>query len=323
MIVPLVSVLVPSYNHESFVEEAVRSVWEQTYGNVEIVAIDDHSTDGTWAILERLQSESPIGMLIERNRENSGINKTLNRALALCSGEFVAILASDDKFAGKRFESQAALLEADPQLMIVYGNGRCLLPDGTIGERVHPEETQALLAMPPEKILHRLYTGVTPIFTQSVLMRRSFLIGIGGFDEELINDDWVLNIRIFRALIDSNRHACVDQDLFFYRQHESNIHKNFQRQLRAIIEVIRKYVPKELRRRTLAETYWERGLMAVNMGLSSTGMKFLTISQWYRPRLKPYLRILLSQKRVVLKFLLPSSLVDLLGNFWRSFKPSK
>jgi alpha-1,3-rhamnosyltransferase len=320
---PLISVLIPAYNHESFIEEAVRSVWEQSYKNVEIVAVDDGSADGTWMILEGLQKESPLRMVIERNRENSGINRTLNRALALSSGPYIAILASDDKFAANRFESQVSLLEADPDLMIVYGNGRCLLPDGTLGERVHPEETQALLSMPFDVILDRLYTRVTPLFTQSTLMRRSFLLVIGGFDEELINDDWVLNIRIFQKLAGSGRHAYMDEDLFLYRLHERNVHKNFDRQSQAIIEVVEKYTPRSLRRQTLAQIYWERGLRAMNTGSPSAGLRYLTISQWHRLRLKQYLLILLSHKRFLLKFLLPSTFVDSLGDRLRSFKASR
>ncbi len=61
---PLVSVIMPAYNHERFVEEAVRSVWAQTYANVEVIVLDDGSRDRTPEILRRLEAESPIPMRV-------------------------------------------------------------------------------------------------------------------------------------------------------------------------------------------------------------------------------------------------------------------
>jgi glycosyltransferase involved in cell wall biosynthesis len=184
-----VSVIVPVYNRETLIAATVESVWAQSYPNLELVAVDDASTDGTYAVLESLQRRSPIPMRVARRATNGGMNPTLNSALALSSGELIAILDSDDRLTPGRFETQVSRLSDDSELMIVYGNGRQLLPDGSIGERVHSPETLALLSRPPAEILERLYVGINPIFIQTILIRRSFLEAIGGFDEEVLSND--------------------------------------------------------------------------------------------------------------------------------------
>ena len=94
---PRVSVLMPAYNHERFVEQAVRSVWEQTARDIELIVIDDGSTDSTAEILQALAAGSPIPMKVSV-QANAGISTTLNRAAGQARGEWVSILASDDYY---------------------------------------------------------------------------------------------------------------------------------------------------------------------------------------------------------------------------------
>ena len=97
---PLVSVLMPAYNHQQFVEQAVRSVWAQTYKNIELIVIDDGSSDRTLEILKRLSLQSPISMKVDTHA-NQGICRTLNKCFDLSRGELIAFLASDDQYSEK------------------------------------------------------------------------------------------------------------------------------------------------------------------------------------------------------------------------------
>src|SRR5947209_19188016 len=74
------SVVMASYNYERYIEESVKSVWDQSYPNLELVIVDDASTDATLALLKELEKRSPIGMTIYCNKENQGPNRTQNRA---------------------------------------------------------------------------------------------------------------------------------------------------------------------------------------------------------------------------------------------------
>src|SRR5438270_10375032 len=91
---PLVSVLLPSFNHEAYVEQAIRSVLEQSYPAVELVVIDDCSSDRTGEVAAELARAH--GFTFAANPANLGLNATLEKALALSHGEYVSVLASDD-----------------------------------------------------------------------------------------------------------------------------------------------------------------------------------------------------------------------------------
>ncbi len=105
---PLVSVLMPAYNHAPYVRAAVESVLGQTYGNLELIAIDDASSDATWTVL---QSFDDGRLRLHRHDTNQGAHATLNEALKLAKGEFIAIINSDDIFHPERFAACLKELE--------------------------------------------------------------------------------------------------------------------------------------------------------------------------------------------------------------------
>lgn len=98
---PLVSVLMPAYNHASYVRTAVESVLGQTYGNLELIVIDDASTDATWTVLQSIKDDR---LHLARHENNQGAHATLNEALRMARGEFIAIINSDDVFTSNRID---------------------------------------------------------------------------------------------------------------------------------------------------------------------------------------------------------------------------
>lgn len=94
---PLVSVIVPAYNHETFVEGCLRSILEQSYGNLEVILVDDGSRDGTYAVAERVLAETSRPHRLLR-QENAGAHAAINRGLEEARGEYLAILNSDDVY---------------------------------------------------------------------------------------------------------------------------------------------------------------------------------------------------------------------------------
>ncbi|CAK0759822.1 HAD superfamily hydrolase (TIGR01549 family) [Gammaproteobacteria bacterium] len=95
---PLISVIIPAYNHEAYVAEAVRSVLQQEGVNLEVIVIDDGSRDGTLAVLSELNDPR----LQLHHQANQGSQRTINRGLALATGDYLAILNSDDRFHPRR-----------------------------------------------------------------------------------------------------------------------------------------------------------------------------------------------------------------------------
>ncbi len=105
---PLVSVLMPAYNHAPYVRAAVESVLGQTYDNLELIAIDDASSDATWTVLQSFDDER---LRLHRHDTNQGAHATLNEALKLAKGEFIAIINSDDMYHPERLARLVAEAE--------------------------------------------------------------------------------------------------------------------------------------------------------------------------------------------------------------------
>jgi len=243
---PLISVVIASYNHEAYIGETIASIWQQPYPNIEIVIVDDCSPDGSWALLQDMQSRSPLPMRLERNSQNLGPAATLNTALQLASGELVAIFASDDLFAEDRFTRALELFATRPALQIVYGNGMAFSA-GERNGRVHKPRVKALLDQEPAEIARYLYTHVSPLFLQTTLMRCELVEQVEGFDPGLLADDWLLNSRIFAHLKSREQFAYLDEVMFYYRLHPHNVHRDSQRQHRLKLEFVEKHTPQELK----------------------------------------------------------------------------
>jgi cellulose synthase/poly-beta-1,6-N-acetylglucosamine synthase-like glycosyltransferase len=119
----LFSVVVPCYNYGRFLEEAVRSVLDQVGVGVEVIVVDDASTDSTPEVARRL-AEEDSRVRYRRNDANLGHVLTFNVGLAETVGDFVVRLDADDLIAAGAFARAAALLEAFPSVGLVYGHPR-------------------------------------------------------------------------------------------------------------------------------------------------------------------------------------------------------
>ena len=116
-----VSVVVPSYNHESYVEECLRSILGQTVSPLELIVIDDGSTDGSSRIIERVLKDCPFPCEFY-TRENRGLCNTLNEALDKAKGNFFAYVSSDDLWLSRFIESRTNALTASSDAPLVYGH---------------------------------------------------------------------------------------------------------------------------------------------------------------------------------------------------------
>lgn len=128
---PLISVLIPTYNVEKFVEEAIRSVMDQTYKNLEIIIIDDCSTDKTYTILSNLALKDDRIKLF-RNIENEKIVNSLNFAISKAKGEFYARMDGDDVSLPERIEKQYKFLLKNPEIDLVGLNVVMINENGDI-----------------------------------------------------------------------------------------------------------------------------------------------------------------------------------------------
>ena len=112
----LVSVLVPCFNHAKYIETCILSVINQSYKNIELIVLDDGSTDGSYEIAEQLKLKFDFKLIKQDNR---GLAATLNRAIIeFSNGDYVAICASDDYFPINKIEKQVGFMQLNPKYMM-------------------------------------------------------------------------------------------------------------------------------------------------------------------------------------------------------------
>lgn len=116
---PLVSAIVASYNHKPYVERAIKSLCDQDYGNIELLVIDDGSTDGSAELLKRLQANYKFRLI---SKNNGGLISSLNLGVSEISGEYVVFHASDDESLSTRISAQVEILERYKKAAFVSGN---------------------------------------------------------------------------------------------------------------------------------------------------------------------------------------------------------
>ena len=165
---PLVSVLIPVYNCSDYIDIAVKSILDQSYDNLEIIVIDDGSTDDTWVKLKKFQ-DSRLRVL--RNKENLKIVGTLNKGIQLASGKYIARMDGDDFSYADRIEKQVNYLERNPDTVVVGGAIEvCDANMNLINHRKYPTTDEAVRS----KIFR-----YNPFAHPAVLIRRSAIDSIG------------------------------------------------------------------------------------------------------------------------------------------------
>lgn len=112
---PLVSVLMTAYNSGKYIEEAIRSILNQTYHNLELIIVEDASTDATLQIIKQFSDDR---IRLYCNEKNSGTLYGMQRAIALARGEYIAVLDSDDISLSKRIEKQVSFLQGHPEVLL-------------------------------------------------------------------------------------------------------------------------------------------------------------------------------------------------------------
>jgi glycosyltransferase involved in cell wall biosynthesis len=187
---PLVSVVIPTWNRVSFVEEAVRSVIAQTYRNWELIVVDDGSTDGT---VERLNALKDSRIRVLWSPHTGHIGQARNRGVAAGSGELIAFLDSDDVWLPQKLDVQLkALCES--------GVGWCYSRNVHMDAEGRPIQLRNYrFLLLSGDIVQELLTFRATVATSTVVVRRSVLDAAGRYSEHprlLVNQDYEMYMRL-------------------------------------------------------------------------------------------------------------------------------
>ena len=121
MLNPLVSIIIPVYNQEAYVEEAINSTLAQTYENIEVLVVDDGSTDGTYGLLTGYLSNPKITILTHRGHKNHGVSRSRKLAINKAKGKYISFLDSDDIFLPDKIETQISHMEQNNDVVLCHG----------------------------------------------------------------------------------------------------------------------------------------------------------------------------------------------------------
>lgn len=256
----LVSVIIPSYNRAAYIEAAINSALDQTYGPVEVIVVDDGSTDGSYEKLQQWEERGKLVLLTHPERRNRGQSASINLGIQQAAGSYIAILDSDDMFAKEKLADQVAFLEANPETGMVYGQGHAVDADGNFLFKVPGDGHQEL--SDPNRLLLDCYMALPG----GSLVRRSVFETAGLFEESFrAGQDHDMAIRIMEA----TRCAYLPKLAFYYRKHDDSISvKGLERRWLTGLEILRRanerypYMRSTIRKRKavlqfrLGQTYW-------------------------------------------------------------------
>jgi len=245
---PLVSVIIPTWNAADYLPSTLETVFKQTWTNVEILIIDDGSTDSTSELLNAYSGKVTTVVL-----ENSGgPSRPRNKGIEHSSGEFIAFFDSDDLMEPEKLQRAMEIFEKHPEVDLVCSNFRSIDPDGQIlnpdylqnytnfREDLQPSIIPEVGLLPGEKAFRNLIRA-NFVGTSSVVCRKSILQAMDPFDEEMKNaDDIDMWMRIARS---GYTFAFINKALHSYRITPGGVTARGARRVPAMVKGLENQLP--------------------------------------------------------------------------------
>ncbi|WP_256930672.1 glycosyltransferase [Pseudomonas sp. ABC1] len=279
---PLVTVIIASYNHAAYIEQSIESVLAQSYPYVELLVIDDGSTDDSVERIRQLQSRHDFDFRVQSNQ---GLSCTLNEALARARGDFIAPFGSDDIMRPDRLKRQVAYLQDKPEVGICAGNVRNIDAHGMPMARqsLHPARRLDF----EDVFLNRKAGAPAP----TLLFRREALETVGGFDPAIRLEDVYIELKI------THHGYSIDvlEDVFAdYRMHDFNTYKNYEFMVEAMLATLACFSSHSTYAKARSQ-YLNSMLLKVagrNNELAARLLRQLPVSEWNLKTLRALWRLL-------------------------------
>ncbi|MBN1545109.1 MAG: glycosyltransferase [Syntrophaceae bacterium] len=215
MQLPLVTVIIPAHNHSKYIEECIDSVLSQEYSSIDLIVIDDGSSDGTDCRIREILRRNPSSFRF-LSRENRGLVATLNEGLKIARGNFICELASDDLLLQGSLEKRVDYLLKHPEIGVVFADAYHLFGPSRTKMRLNNGKTGF---RSDTHSLSDLLSGKARMLFATGLFRKEVINGIGGFDEDF---RYFEDIAIKFHLPLSTQVGYLDEPVMYYRKHGSN-----------------------------------------------------------------------------------------------------
>lgn len=277
-----VSILIPCYNHERFVENCLDSILNQTYRKYEVIICDDASKDGSVSVIQRKKKEfddAGVRFVLLQNETNRGLTGTINHALEHAEGEYFKTIASDDMLYEDYLERMVGYMETHPGVKYVFCN--CMRVAENSSYPVNKESVLGplLSEMPPcdDNMLIRNYEN-NGIPAPSMMFRREVVDELGNYDESMGIEDLDMTLRILAKYPDGIK--CVDDCLVYYRANSTSMSANVKakgvrrRARRMFVDSVkiakkhRKSVPPEVYKARIKKLYIDYIVLSIKLCFS-------------------------------------------------------
>jgi glycosyltransferase involved in cell wall biosynthesis len=269
----LVSVIIPLYNGEKYIRETILSALEQTYKNLEIIVVDDCSTDNSIDIVQKIDDKR---IKLIRQESNQGINRNIKKGIEFANGDYISILGHDDLMVQDKIEKQVQyLIESD--LDLVYASNYTLLEKENKTITSDHKAFAELLIKSKEELKYFIYTASSEVplpMSQSALFKSFVLKELNYLRATIELDDWPILVKSFE------KYKCgfINEPMFYWRIHENNLHQrywfNIGISIRALVEV----VPEKYRISCLANCLMYSGDSFLQNQKPVEALKFYLIS---------------------------------------------
>ena len=225
---PLISVVIPAYNQAEFLNASIESVLEQSYPTVELLVVNDGSTDGTSQLLRQYEPLKNVRII---NQENQGLSAARNRGIRAAQGSYIALLDSDDLMRPDRLEKQYAAFKNHPEVDAIYTSVDLIDSDD------HPIGSLRRKAIPQKNFLaEEFFRHQIP--SPSTLLVKRDLFSSHLFDQEKrIGEDLEWTLRAAHHYT----YFCLDSPLTSYRRHRENLSEKLALLRKNELEILHTY----------------------------------------------------------------------------------
>lgn len=242
----LVSIVIPCYNHELYIEDCIKSVINQTYRNIELIIIDDGSTDESIRKIEALRKvcEERFIRFEIRSRTNKGLSATLNEALKWCKGEYFSCIASDDMMLPEKTSIQVEFLQKNHSVVAIFGGVYLINNNNTrIMELKGTNRTYNF----EDIIFHK-----AEIYAPTQMIRTQLIRDVGGYNPDVLLEDWYMWLKLSKL----GDLYCAQEYFCLYRDHENNLSKQTSKIHEGRFQVLRLFKDSEFYEAAIKTTKW-------------------------------------------------------------------
>lgn len=220
----LVSIIVPCYNHEEFLDDCIRGILDQSYDAIEVLICDDCSPDNSYEKIKTYEMELTkrfSRVVLIRNETNQGVTKNINGMLSLANGEYIKIIASDDVLLPTAVQSAVEYFESHLDKNILICNGAKIPENQHYGQFIANE--LVYLEAPnfeAENFLEEIYK-LNIIFAPGAFVKKTVFEKVGYYDENIAIEDWEFWLRVLSKK--AGKFGYIKQPLVLYRINENSM----------------------------------------------------------------------------------------------------